>query len=257
MLSPPAPPRACRATAAALLALLLAAPAQALVLASFESGLDGFTTVGDAYRVDTSFDASIPDGSWALYLSTFPNGGGIGDLTGDPIESPRPSPAVAVSVLEGFLGLAAGTLDGISPSGNAITEGSAARLSFTTTAVSTLSLRFAMLTNETPVWSPTWRDFVFTTLTGQPATVEADVDASPLAASGTIFNRDTGWLTVTWADLPAGSYDLGIGVADVQDDNVGTAILLDQVLLVPEPQVVLLFGVGLTGIWLAGSPRRA
>jgi len=253
-MTPRSPLRPAWVRLAPLVLALVSTPAHAVLL-SFETGLDGFSTVGDAYLVDTGFDGSIPHGSQALYLSTFPNGGGTGDLTGDPIESPRPSPAVAGSVLESFLGLAAGTLDALSPSGNPVVEGSAALLSFTTPATTTVSLQFNMLTNETDVWAPTWRDYVFTHLTGQPDAVHADVEASPLSASSTIFNRETGWLTVTWADLPAGSYDLGIGVADVQDDNVGTAILLDAVSIVPSPRAALLLGFGVAGIWIAGRPR--
>jgi hypothetical protein len=162
---PPAARRAGRALAAALLLSLLAAPARAALMAGFETGLDGFTTVG---------------------------GDGIGALGGEPLE--RPGPAVAVSVLEGLPNLSTDALDAIPSGGNPGAEGSSGLPSFTTSRTTTRSLR-SDPAHVTATRSPTWRDFVLTTLTG-PA------DAAQ------------------------------------------------------EPRVVMLFGLGISGIWLAGSPPR-
>lgn len=241
--------------AAAVATLALASSAEALVIGGFESGLDGFTTVGDVYRVDDGFGTGMPEGSWGLFLSTFPNGDGLlGPLTGDPIEQTG-TPAVATSVLESFLGLAAGALDAISPS-NPTVEGSAARLTFTTTAVTTLRLEYVLLTNETDAWAPDFTDFFFTTLTGEGAVEQANVRDEALFASGTVFDRDTGWLFVEWADLPAGTYTLGLGLVDVQDSDLGTAVIVDNVEIIPEARTAAMLSLGLGGIWLTGRPRR-
>ena len=242
--------------AALACAFVWASPAQAVVIAGFEADLDGFTTTGDVYRVDTGFDASLPEGNWALFLSTFPNGAGLlGPLTGTPIDQTA-TPVVTASVLEAFFGLAAGALNApLSPSGNDAIEGSGAQLDFTIASIQTLRFEFSLLTNETDAWAPDFRDYFFTTLTGQPITVQGDVFASPLVASATIFDRETGWGVVEWLDLPAGTYTLGVGLVDVEDSDLGTAVLFDNIQLIPEPRAALLTSLGLAGMWLLGRPR--
>jgi len=237
--------------------LFLAAPAHAVVIAGFESGLGSVTTVGNAYVVDGSFGAAIPEGSFALFLSTFPNGDGLlGPLSGSAIDQTLPA-AVTDTTVEAFLGLAAGALDLISPgNGNPTVEGSAAQLSFTTTQVTDLHLEFILFSNETDAWAPNFTDFFFTTLTGEGAVERANVTDPLFASPATVFDRDTGWLQVDWFGLAPGSYTLGFGVMDVQDSDLGTAVLVDSIELVPEPRSAALLCVGLGGIWVAGRPRR-
>ena len=236
--------RACLLLSGALLAFWLASPASAL--STFETGFTGWTSAGDVYRVDTTFDANIPQGSWGLLLTTFPNDpGNLGPLSGQPIENPA-SPAVSASVLEAFLGLPADALDApLSPSGNDAIEGSAVQRTLVVGETFTLRFEFNLLTNETVGWAPDYRDYFFTSLTGQGTAVHADVFSTPLSPSATIFDRETGWGTVEWVGLPAGTYTLGIGVVDVLDADLGTALLIDDVQLIPEAPLVLMLGLGL------------
>jgi hypothetical protein len=235
--------------------LLLAGPAGATVVAGFEAGLGGVTTVGNAYVVDGSFGAGIPEGLSSLFLSTFPNGDFLlGPLTGSAIEQTLP-PAVATATLETFLGLAAGDLDAVSPS-NPTVEGSAAQLSFTIAVPMDLHLDFILLSNETDAWAPTFTDFFFTTLTGESAVEHRSVVDPLVASPGTVFDRDSGWLSVDWVGLAPGSYTLGFGIVDVQDSDLGTAVLVDNISLVPEPRIAAMLFFGLGGIWVAGRPRR-
>ncbi|MBW2315010.1 MAG: hypothetical protein JRH10_12525 [Deltaproteobacteria bacterium] len=240
----------------ALLATLgLATSAQATVVGGFEAGFDGFATVGDVYRVDDSFGAGIPQGNWGLFMSTFPNGAGLlGPLTGTPIDQTA-TPAVPVGTLETFLGLTGGDLDAASPTG-AVVEGSAAQVAFTTTATMTLRLEVILLTNETDAWAPAYTDFFFTTLTGEGVVERTNVLDPLVASPGTVFDRDTGWLLVEWVDLAPGTYTLGVGIVDVLDSDLGTAVIVDNIELVPELRVALMLFAGLGGIWIAGSPHR-
>ena len=91
----------------------------------------------------------------------------------------------------------------------------------------------------------------------EAAVERANVNDDPLFASpGTVFNRDTGWLLVEWVDLAPGAYTLGFGILDVQDSDLGTAVVVDNIELVPEPRAMLAIGLALVGIWLAGRRRR-
>jgi len=237
--------------------LSLAPPAGATVVADFEAGLGDLTTVGNAYLVDDGFGAGIPPGQFGLFLSTFPNGDGLlGPLSGSVIDQTLP-PAVSTSVIESFLGLAGGDLDAIVPgAGNPTVEGSAAQVTFTTTLVMDLRLSVILFTNETDLWAPNFTDFFFTTLTGEGAVAQVDVTDPLFASPGTVFERDTGWLQVEWLGLAPGTYTLGLGIMDVQDSDLGTAVIVDDIELVPEPRSFALLGAGLGGIWLVGRPRR-
>jgi hypothetical protein len=238
-------------------ALLLAGSARAYILAGFESGLGSFSTVGNAYVVDGSFGEPLPEGGFGLFLSTFPNGDGLlGPLTGSAIEQTLPA-AVGTATLESFLGLAGGSLDAISPgAGNPTVEGSAAAGTFAVPSAFDLRLQVILFSNETDAWAPDFTDFFFTTLTGEGAVEHLNV-TDPLSASSTVFDRDTGWLTVEWLGLAPGTYTLGFGVVDVQDSDLGSAVLVDAIEIIPEPRAAAMLGLGLTGIWLAGRPRRA
>jgi len=235
----------------------LACPAGATVLAGFESGLGSVTTVGNAYVVDDGFGGGTPEGLFALFLSTFPNGDGLlGPLSGSVIDQTLP-PAVADTTVESFLGLAPGALDAITPgNGNPTVEGSAAQLTFTTTGVRDLHLEFILFSNETDFWAPNYTDFFFTTLTGEGPVARGSVIDPLFASPGTVFDRDTGWLQVDWLGLAPGTYTLGFGIMDVFDSDLGSAVLVDDIALIPEPRAAALLLVGLGGIWVVGRPRR-
>jgi len=145
-------------------------------------------------------------------------------LTGD---AARAGVAASVDQLESFLGLSAGTLDGV---GNGpVVNGSALQTSFTATAGQVLSFQYTFLTDEDPTAGPLniVNDFAFVTLNSQDPTSIADVVGSTFSSSSTPFAMETATLTFTITLADAGLYTLGIGVANVTDASFPSGLLVD------------------------------
>jgi autotransporter-associated beta strand protein len=180
----------------------------------FESGdLTGWSSIGSATVTTATFGTPPAEGAYQALLTDG-------------------SPSVPTSQLETFLNLAAGTLNSIS-SGPVI-EGSALRRTLTVSAGDTVSFQWNFLTNESlaPPW--TYNDFAFVSLTpvGLAATRLADTEFDAfLPSSGTGYSWETGYCQFQHAFTAAGTYLLGIGVVDVTDSAVNSAILLDSVQL--------------------------
>ncbi len=178
---------------------------------SFETGtFSSWRTIGDTSIETEEFGVTPTDGSFqALITNGFSDSGG----------------SVVDSDLEQFLGITPGLLDNL---GNGdVTEGSAIKQTFTANAGDILTFDYNFLTNEqTP--EATFNDFAFFTLT--PFTLELADTNEPIFVEtlATGFNEETGYQTATIGISESGTFTLGVGVVDVGDDIVDSAIVVDN-----------------------------
>lgn len=135
--------------------------------------------------------------------------------------------SVADAELEAFLDLAPGTLDGLG-NGDA-TVGSALKQTFSGVEGQTLTFDWNFLTNEsTP--DDTFNDFSFISLSPSGTSTLADTRSRfPLLGNNVSFNDETGFNTFSLLLPETGTYTLGLGVVDVADQIVDSALLIDNV----------------------------
>ncbi len=181
---------------------------------SFETGtFEDWRTIGDTSIKTEDFKVTPTDGSFqALLTNGFSDSGG----------------SVEAEDLEEFLDLAPGVLDGL---GNGpVTEGSAIKQTFDIDEPSILSFDWNFLTDEA---TPTiFNDFAFFTV--NPVTLElADTNFPVFSSSDSLFNEETGYQGVSVAISEPGTYTLSFGVVDVLDEIVDSALLIDNVSVVP------------------------
>lgn len=209
--------------------VLVAAPSQAAVVnGSFESGLNGWTSTGFVLVIDNTIGAAPTNGNFQAVLSTYPS-------------------TVSATSLEGFLGLSAGSLNGLNK--GAVTRGSAIKQTFTANAGDVVSFDWNFLTTEaTP--NPGYNDFAFASLTG--LTELADTSSTTFVNSLTPFREETGYQTASYTIATGGTYTLGIGVADVGDQAVTSifgeipvpsGLLVDNVSSEPVPEPASMLGI--------------
>jgi hypothetical protein len=202
----------------------------------FESGdLTGFETLGNA-SIETSAFGSGPSEGFFQAL-----------LTADDPSASAPS-------LEGFLGLATGTLDSLGT--NVAFNGSAIRQTFTAQAGDTLSLRWNFLVDDVP--SLDFNDFAFVVL--DSAFVLADTNDPRIGPSITPFIDETGYQVFHLTVASTGMHRLGLGVVNVGDGSVRSGLLIDDIRVVPasvpEPSSLALAGLGALGLLGYGWRRR-
>ena len=144
----------------------------------------------------------------------------------------RGQSAVPESQLETFLGLSQGDLTGLN--NGPVMNGSAIMQTITVSAGATLSFDYDFLTNAAPpatnllgaldpfafITTPTLTDFAdnyYLYPTPMPA-----------APPQTGFLYQTGYNAFSVTFMTAGTYNLGIGVADVTTDQYSSALLIDN-----------------------------
>jgi len=224
-----------------LLSLGLATPSFAITNGGFETGdFSGWDTTGITSVITGSFAGGPTEGTSQARIET-------GDS--DPA-------AKSATELETFLGLGAGSLDGL---GNGFpTTGSAIKQSFSANLGDMLSFDWNFLTNE---GSPDFiNDFSFVTLLS--LNTLGSVNSSTLVPLGGDFNSHTGFQKFSAVIPSTGAYVLGLGVVHVDDELFSSGLLVDNVTLTgdtstaPEPGTLLLLGSGLFGLafWRRQQP---
>ncbi len=204
-----------------------------------------FTTTPTADGHYDSFQITPTDGTYLGLASTYHFGG------------TEPDP-VSASSLESFLGLSAGTLNGLANPDSAI-EGSGFKQTFHANAGERLSFDWDFATGETT--DPINNDFGFYTLNGvafKLADTGSSLSSVPGGASAA-YDKHTGFATATITLPGTGNYTLGFGAVNVADNTISSALLIDNVHLgagtvsaaTPEPgSLSLLIGAGIGGLLL-------
>ena len=230
------------ATLAAGLLVALSAPrVDAVIVQDFESTTG--TIFGDAGRQGT-FGVPPFGGSFQLLLTTF-NAGEGGGIAGNDIA------VGGAGGLQSQLALPSGTITfpGAAPLGG----GSAFQMSLGALNVGdTVGFSYDFLTSEGG-----HPDFAFaalqnTTTGAVTYIVFANANQSGLTALASLPNFDlhSGYLTAAGIGVTvAGNYTLSIGVADAQNNNTQSGLLLDNITVspVPEPSTLALAAVGIVG----------
>lgn len=216
----------------------LSCSAQAALLnGSFESGLAGWSAIGDAAAIGALGPVAVPDGASQLVLTTASM-----LFADDPAGNFNVSghePELAGGALEVFAGLAAGALDPDSSSGLQAYEGSAVRQAFAAAAGQTLSFRFDFLSND-----PQAGDFAFVVIDGLQFRLG---DLSGAGASAGAWSWQSGYASFSHRFASDGMHLLAFGVVDVGDFAASSALLIDlvQISAVPEADAAMLLGTGL------------
>lgn len=173
----------------------------------FETGdFTDWTTTGNS-RIETATFGSGP--TEGTYQARITSAGG----------------SVSEANLETFLGVENGSLDSLGH-GN-VTQGSAMQTTFTANAGDIISFQWNFLTDELDQ-HVIYNDFAFTTLSSASTlVVRNQASFVPTVAAG--FDGETGFKTFSTQLSTTGTHTLGIGVVDVQDNVVASALLVDNV----------------------------
>lgn len=232
---------------AAAVALAFAAPAQAVTNGSFESGLAGWSAIGDV-SLDNIF---VSQGNVGVLLGTasveFEDDApqlGAGEANFSGVSA---ATVGTVDGVEAFIGLPMGGLDPDAANGIAAFEGSAIKQSFAVNAGDKLSFDWQFATID-----PWLGDYAFVTV-NQTTYRLGDLASVSGVEDGIGFSTPSAF---SYTFTESGNVTVALGVVDVQDFNGTSVLLVDNVQLAPvpepEPYAMLLAGLGLIG----GVARR-
>jgi len=198
--------------------------ASAITNGGFETGdFTGWSTIGVTSIETAAYGTGPTEGSYqALVISE------DGSLVSD-------------STIETFLGLAAGTLDGLIAA-NA-TAGSAIKQTITVSAGDMLTFDWNFLTDEVEAGDDV-PDFTFVSIVSGTSEILADAVSSTFVSSGTSFPHETGFTMFPYTFPTSGTFTLGFGVMHAGDNEVDSGLLLDNVTIIPEPATIALLGLG-------------
>lgn len=197
----------------------------------FESGFASWATTGIASVETASIGTGTTQGIQQALLDTFDNTG------------------ANASSIESFLGLGSGDLNSIAASlnpGDTVVEGSALKQTITVNAGDKLTFDWNMLTDEFMA-SAQMNDFSFVSIvdTMTNISVLADVMSGSFAASSTMFAHETGFNSFSHTFTTGGTYTIGFGVVDVGHADFGSALVVDNVQVVPSPAAFALAALGM------------
>lgn len=212
----------------------------------FEAGLTGWTTAGDVAQ-DGGLGGGPTEGTAQVLMTTALDDGD--DTSGSDFNASGQAPA-QVGIADGLeeqLGLAIGDLDGFFA--DLPTEGSGIARTFTAPAGSRLSFDWALLTND-----DLSADFAFVAIDGIVSVLIDSLDATLLTGSGD-YAAETGIQSFLSEPFAAGGlHRLVIGVVDAGDYLATSALIVDNLQVVPAPAVAWLLLLGLPA--LAARARR-
>ncbi|MEQ8384127.1 MAG: S8 family serine peptidase [Coleofasciculus sp. A1-SPW-01] len=180
---------------------------------SFETGdFTDWNSIGDATIQTDTIGSTPTDGTFQALIT---NGQG----------------SVSDSNLETFLGLNTGDLDNLG-NGDAI-EGSALQLTpITVKAGDILSFDWNFITNEqTP---SSYNDFGFVSISSTLLSELADTNQQFNRFTGS-FGKQTNYGTFDYQFTQDGTYTIGLGLVDADDNNVDSGLLVDHVQITPDP----------------------
>jgi hypothetical protein len=203
------------AAGALALGVTFARPAQAaLSNGGFETGdLTSWSSIGNASVQDSTYGVVPPEGKFQGLLTT-------GDSS---LSNGAGGPAVLASQLDTFLGLAAGTLEGM---GGGATNGSAMKQTFSATAGDVISFKWDFLTRDSG-----GLDFGFFMLQPQiPAPTILATSSNAVNPSLTVFSNETGYQTTGPIVIGVtGTYTISFGVVNTGDTLFNSGLLVDAV----------------------------
>jgi hypothetical protein len=235
-----------RLVATCFLLLLIAVRASAVTNGSFELGAAGWSLAGDGSLQSNILGFTPTDGTNMALLTTIV-------AASEPFAPVSGIDATTAAAMEATLTLPPGTIQ--SPTSAAGREGSMVWQTFTAASASILAIDWNLLSME-PNAVPSDDDFVFIHLSGVSNTSPGSVLTMTFNPTASPAIDATGWVTSQFPIL-AGVYTVGIGVFDAGDDGNPSAMLLDNVRLIPnpEPNTASMVALGLAGLAFYGRRR--
>lgn len=237
---------------ALLLAIATGQAHAGLINGGFETGdFSGWTTIGLTSIQTAAFGTGPTEGISQASI-----------ITSDDGPSPE-SNETGTALIETFLSIPLGTLDPLSS--QYTWDGSAIKQTFWGSKGNVLTFDWNFLTNEAlalpgPQAENIFLDYAFWTLGDtQTGEVLASTQSSPFSTSGTSFDEEFGFKSVSYVLPSTGNFVLGFGAMNVGDWTVSSALIIDNVKIssatIPVPATLPLITLGLFGLsWI--RPRK-
>jgi hypothetical protein len=217
-----------------VLLLSLVGFAHATLIEGFESGAfsGSEATSGDVGIKGTYFTIAPSQGTKQMLMSTINN-------TNDPgYTNQNGTNAASVVTIASFLGISTSSIH--DNSAHPGVEGSAFTISLGALNVGdVVTFDYDFLTTE--IQPGAHNDFAFWELNSGAIHLFADTNSAflhPTTGAGNPFALETGYHTVSITITTAATYTLGIGVMDATTADNPSGLLIDNIVVVPEPTTI-------------------